>query len=123
MEDNLDHLDFLETEAACAFFRMVKGVDAKGRWEEVDLDEMERRLNMWMMARVRKEQAKREKEERGREVKKPKPDEAAESMEEYCTCNDYEWGEQICPYSEEINDKVVFCNCCPHCYRKCLDDI
>ncbi len=28
-----------------------------------------------------------------------------------------------CPYSQEINNENVECECCPECQQQCLDDI
>ena len=57
---------------------------------------------------------------------KKKPPDDWEDMPEfkkYCTCNEYDWPETYCPYSEEINEELVHCNCCPFCHQQCLDDI
>jgi len=29
----------------------------------------------------------------------------------------------ICPYDEEINDKITYCYCCDECRQQCADDI
>jgi len=47
-----------------------------------------------------------------------------EELNDHCTCDEYEWEEQPCPYSEEINeDHEDYCNCCPYCTQDCLDNI
>ena len=40
---------------------------------------------------------------------------------DHCTCNEYEWEEQICEYSEiwQDSDTEDYCNCCPYCSQEC----
>ena len=58
---------------------------------------------------------------------KPQPPENWEDMEEFedhCTCNDYEWEEDACQYSAEINDDPEdYCTCCPYCRQECYYNI
>jgi len=40
-----------------------------------------------------------------------------------CTCDEYEWEEQSCPYSEDIDGVYDhFCKCCPSCTKSCSDN-
>lgn len=48
---------------------------------------------------------------------KPKKD-----VDKECTCDEYQETD-ICPYSEEIDNIIVECSCCPYCRRNCADDI
>ena len=43
--------------------------------------------------------------------------------EDQCTCDDEFHEYQSCPYSSEIHGEETECNCCPHCYQQCADDI
>ena len=54
----------------------------------------------------------------------PKGWEDSELFDDHCTCGEYDWPEQSCPYSEEINDDPEdYCNCCPFCTQNCSDNI
>ena len=54
----------------------------------------------------------------------PKDWEDSELFDDRCTCDEYDWPEQSCPYSEEINDDPEdYCNCCPFCTQNCFDNI
>jgi hypothetical protein len=53
----LDRLGFLETEAACNFFRAIRGMDVKGKWEEVGLGNLRALLDMWVAARGNRQEA------------------------------------------------------------------
>jgi len=37
-----------------------------------------------------------------------------------CTCKEYEWEEEVCPYIEEIHEKETLCRCCPYHVQDCL---
>jgi len=57
-------------------------------------------------------------------MKKPPKDwEDLPEFKDRCTCKEYEWEENVCPYQDEINDKIYVCNCCPFCHQQCADDI
>jgi len=55
--------------------------------------------------------------------KLPAPKELTEQMYNHCTCDLFNWPEEICPFIQEINEREVECNCCPYHYRQCQDDI
>jgi hypothetical protein len=45
-------------------------------------------------------------------------------FEDRCTCDEYEWEEHNCPFSEEIlDDPEDYCTCCPYCAQECSYNI
>jgi len=46
-----------------------------------------------------------------------------EEFEDRCTCDEYEWEEDVCPFSEEIHEELEYCTCCPYCRQECFNDI
>jgi len=56
-------------------------------------------------------------------MKPPDNWEDIKEFEDHCTCKEYDWLAQNCPYSLEINEEKEECNCCPFCTQICHDDI
>ena len=56
-------------------------------------------------------------------MKPPDNWEDIKEFEDRCTCKEYDWPLQHCPYSSEINEEEEECNCCPFCTEQCLDAI
>ena len=59
-------------------------------------------------------------------IMKPKPPDNWEDIKEFedrCTCDEYDWPTQNCPYELEINEEEIECNCCPFCTQECSDNI
>jgi len=56
----LDDLMGLEAHATSEFFKLVRGLDSRGRWKEAELGEAREKLEKWMGARRRRK--KRENE-------------------------------------------------------------
>jgi hypothetical protein len=52
-----------------------------------------------------------------------KPEPSEEDWEEMglydrCTCLEYEW-DTICPYSADVWDELLECECCPYHSQEC----
>jgi hypothetical protein len=44
--------------------------------------------------------------------------------EHRCTCEEFQYEEHTCPFSEEIyGDDKTLCRCCPYCEYQCSMDI
>jgi hypothetical protein len=41
----------------------------------------------------------------------------------HCTCDEKDHGTTECPYSSDIHNLVVGCNCCPYCQQQCADEV
>ena len=41
----------------------------------------------------------------------------------FCTCDQYAWSEEPCPFVDDVFGEVKLCNCCPSCRGVCSDDI
>jgi len=58
---------------------------------------------------------------------KPIPDE--DDFEElgllnHCTCGEYNWPEEVCPFDAEVHDdQTSVCRCCPYHRWECWLDI
>lgn len=39
-----------------------------------------------------------------------------------CTCNENH-EKHKCPYESDVNDRAVYCTCCPFCVKECMADI
>jgi len=56
-------------------------------------------------------------------MKPPDNWEYKKEFDERCTCHEYDWPGQDCPYHLEINEEEYECNCCPYCTQQCSDHI
>jgi len=42
----------------------------------------------------------------------------------HCTCDEYDWPEEVCPFDEDVhNDPTSMCKCCPYHRGECRWDI
>jgi hypothetical protein len=65
-----------------------------------------------------------QKMQKENEMKKPQPLLITEMFYRECTCDEYEWEEQVCPFEADVNNNPnATCNCCPYCTQICHDDI